>query len=538
MCGPGLLPLLNDALPVASPGGNLATVDELSELSRDEDVHVLTNFNKIHEAKSFRRVRSVDEAEGIQDLPDDQISDQAKEVLLFGSTAVNFLVWRRSMLIISMVVLFINLLREVLKIYKFATQIFGTTLGDLVTVDHMQVASDPDGDPDLFAVVGGHVNNTCFVLCELQGFAGFATASAGSSCGDLCNTLTTSITGADEQNCPVDPVAPTLVVEEASAFRRWLDGETWTMADRFCLYKLLCEMAKLITSALALGLFWRAEKEWRHVKPSSTLISIGWRLVFATPLLLSVVPWYNVLGFTNEFEGKHLMEQVPGHLKGIVTRLKLGTGTYLQTQAMALALFKSAMVATIQCKQLVPRSGLWSQAFFLAPILQVVLQWPLFGTWNAAISALCSLNCSSPRLPTELVWLLAPSRSNDWHDYRFIERLDVPDRVHAYAPVLHLVWRPNRPCRHPRQITQNIEARQGCEQVHEAACTVHFRIRAQGLGFYRLAKFLRGQEDIWRRGVWCWSDEILSGLHSGRLGVPRVLLGEPGRGWNYGPIPV
>ena len=83
---------------IYNEGGNLATVEELKTLSHHPEVHVL--------GSTTSGAANDGEPSG---LSSHAVSSEAQAVLESGSTAINFLVWRRSMLRICMVVLAISM---------------------------------------------------------------------------------------------------------------------------------------------------------------------------------------------------------------------------------------------------------------------------------------------------------------------------------------------------------------------------------------------------------------------------------------------
>lgn len=83
---------------ISNQGGNLATVEELKTLSHHPEVHVL--------GSTTSGAANGGEADG---LSSHAVSSQAQAVLESGSTAINFLVWRRSMLRVCYVVLALSM---------------------------------------------------------------------------------------------------------------------------------------------------------------------------------------------------------------------------------------------------------------------------------------------------------------------------------------------------------------------------------------------------------------------------------------------
>lgn len=282
-------------------------------------------------------------------------------------------------MLISMCVLGVYALNQIIRLYAVMNRLRGTTPAEDLQqlVDGMTVSADAEGDPDIAAVLGMHFNNTCFLLCEIQSVVNGGDERA--ACGELCSMVHNSMLGGESDCVHSIEVSENDQEESASTDLRN------SMEHKYVLYKLFFELLKLCACTVAFYCFWGAATRWKSVRESTPKVAVGWAIIFGAPLFVSLFPWYNVLGFSEEFEDKHMMEQVPGQLKGFMFKLKLGTSVYVATQAMALALFRSALDAVVVCKTLVPRCGLWSQLFALTPLLQVVLQWPMFGALQCRV---------------------------------------------------------------------------------------------------------------------------------------------------------
>ena len=155
------------------------------------------------------------------------------------------------------------------------------------------------------------------------------------------------------------------------------------METKLLWYRLLEGLVKVGTTAIAFHNYRKAEEKWWSISDSSIRVRGSWTVLFLWPILVSFVPWYNVLQFEAEFEDAPLIGILSGSLKGLQFKSTLGLTTYLNTFALGVAFCRSAIRATTQCKLLIPRSSLWTRAYFLIPVLSVVLQWPsyaLFGT--------------------------------------------------------------------------------------------------------------------------------------------------------------
>ena len=105
---------------ISNQGGNLATIDELKTLSHHPEVHVLGSSSGA--ANDGER----------DELSSHAVSPQAQAVLESGSTAINFLVWRRSMLRVCYLVLALSMCFQLsaLKTSVQETRLIGAPTGD------------------------------------------------------------------------------------------------------------------------------------------------------------------------------------------------------------------------------------------------------------------------------------------------------------------------------------------------------------------------------------------------------------------------
>ena len=126
--------------------------------------------------------------------------------------------------------------------------------------------------------------------------------------------------------------------------------------------------------------FRRAGQKWTSILKSGDKTVSGWKLLFLSPLLVSFVPWFIVLRFSSAYDQGDVSnyQHVMGLLYAAQTKLRLGFSTYVTTYMIAVAVSKSALNAIVQCKMLVPRSSMLTIYFEALPILNMILQWPLF----------------------------------------------------------------------------------------------------------------------------------------------------------------
>jgi len=304
---------------VSADGGNMATIPELQELSRHPDVHVLASSGGGGGgggSSSSNPLRS-DFAEA------DELSAHAQEVLCSGSLAINHLVWRRSMLRVCMMTLMISIL---VQIDHFTTQIRpgADDGGEKTSGDDM---SDP------LAVVADYADKICNTVCSMQSqLSSSSIMSVGiplpSPCDELCGKMSAMIgntagtTGSCEIDGQPDPASESLQASYDSV------DETLTMHYKMDLQKSIGGIFKLLASCWALHAYFRAEREWTQIRVSSTLVARGWVVLFAAPLLVSFVPWYNALDFDQEFAEVDLIHTMLGGIKGVNYKIKLAVATY------------------------------------------------------------------------------------------------------------------------------------------------------------------------------------------------------------------
>lgn len=70
-------------------------------------------------------------------------------------------------------------------------------------------------------------------------------------------------------------------------------------------------------------------------------------------------------------------------------RIQIGLNTYLATFSLGVALIPSMLRAIVQCKVLLPQSGIWTVFMYVLPLFAVILQWPFFSlisTWFPVVT--------------------------------------------------------------------------------------------------------------------------------------------------------
>ena len=116
---------------ISNEGGNLATVEELKTLSHHPEVHVLGSTT----------IADGGEPSG---LSSHAVSSEAHAVLESGSTAINFLVWRRSMLRVCTVVLALSMC--------FQLSALKASIDETILIGAPPGEGDSDVDPVALAV--------------------------------------------------------------------------------------------------------------------------------------------------------------------------------------------------------------------------------------------------------------------------------------------------------------------------------------------------------------------------------------------------
>ena len=246
------IPLLHDfkrsgrAL-LSSKGGNLATVDELIELSEHPEVHV------VPATKSWTVV---------SDWGQSQLSPMALDVLMHGNTSVNHLVWRRSMLRVCLFILSFSLVAQ----WK-AMGNWPFSSSDDVGIIKQPDPAQSSNETDVFEVVAGYVSDACKGLCSLQqqmNSAGLDTGGLGNGgtgqCEQLCTTIVNSISGLGDTDlqCAVDAMADASGTDESegssddgdSAGRN--DSMHSKMRNKLQWHKIITDGFKFLASVFAM----------------------------------------------------------------------------------------------------------------------------------------------------------------------------------------------------------------------------------------------------------------------------------------------
>ena len=96
------------------------------------------------------------------------------------------------------------------------------------------------------------------------------------------------------------------------------------METKYGWYHVISSLAKVLMTAHALYEYRMAEKCWHDVKQSSVFVGRGWIMLFLLPMIISLVPWFNVLNFEAEYEHAQPIDVFTGALKGFNFKGKLG----------------------------------------------------------------------------------------------------------------------------------------------------------------------------------------------------------------------
>eukprot|EP01051_Picozoa_sp_SAG22_P013126 SAG22_NODE_1438_length_4419_cov_1.685880_3_plen_509_part_00 len=298
-------------------GGNMATLAELKELQRHPEAHAVI---------------------------DTGCGDMIRSVLASGNTAINHLVWRKSQLVICQAVLFLLGMFELYQLFK------------LSAIDEMA---------DLVAVAGTYAAGGCQLLCTSDE----AVVQTG-ACADLCSSMVfhneSSRLGVSGNPCGDH----TDLAEDPHTVLKRKMGQ----------WSLIRHTVGMIAAFTCMLRFRRAGQTWTSILKSGDQTVKGWTLLFLSPLLMSFVPWFNVLHFSGAYDQGDVSnyQHVMGLLYGAQTKLQLGFSTYVTTYFIAVAVSKSALKAIVQCKLLVPRSSMLTIYFEALPMLNMILSWPLF----------------------------------------------------------------------------------------------------------------------------------------------------------------
>jgi len=126
-------------------------------------------------------------------------------------------------------------------------------------------------------------------------------------------------------------------------------------------------LVALFVGALLVGLGGLA---WRNVRLSTMLARFGWLVMFATPLILSALP------FTRLMNLAHLPEHVQAQLTGALGAA-LALGVFFSVGPRAVALFPGIIRSSLVIKTLVPESSVPGWAVTVIAPLYVVFLWVL-----------------------------------------------------------------------------------------------------------------------------------------------------------------
>jgi hypothetical protein len=198
-------------------------------------------------------------------------------------------------------------------------------------------------------------------------------------CDQLCRQLSAGI-GAKKLNEPSCTGARTSHADKqlSPAPDSEASASAATMEKKYGWYRVISSLAKVLMTAHAIYEYRMAEKCWHNVKQSSAFVGRwtlsvsvsvsvsvslslsvslchslslslclflslslslsfslcltlslgvavrGWIMLFMLPMIISLVPWFNVLHFDAEYEHAHPIEVFTGALKGLNFKGKLG----------------------------------------------------------------------------------------------------------------------------------------------------------------------------------------------------------------------
>ena len=188
-----------------------------------------------------------------------------EEVLTHGSTPINYLVWRRSLLKVCQCILVANAIYAAKDAIQLAYPNDGAPAGA------------PAGGTDVYSLAAEFLDDGCQILCTTQ--------STGSTvnCQDMCTVMTKTVNTTLLQVECDDPA-----VSSPS------DDRLGAMKKKFFYYQMAQPVFKLVTTLLAIKQYHKATHHWLHLDKSFKDVTRGWMLVFTAPLVLSLCPWYTV----------------------------------------------------------------------------------------------------------------------------------------------------------------------------------------------------------------------------------------------------
>ena len=317
----------------------MATLSELRELQQYPENHIMWDAN-----------------------PDQD--SMIREIILNGNLAVNFLVWRKSLLRVCFVVLVVNATYVMFQLVSNYMQ-HGTYILDEVP--------EPGETSHVYNSVATWVDGVCSLMCTMRSQGTTIEMMGPGFCDGMCRSFADSInaTGTCLGNSG-ETLVPT--------------PET-SMKLKFYAYEAMLQVLKFLTSSVAAVLFYKAADSWCNLKRSFNLALVGWMMVYTAPLVYSFVPWYIALRFDNSYTEEDPMVQMFQHIpKALRYRVEMGLNIYLAVFSLGFALIPSVIRAIVQCKMLVPKSGLWTPFFVILPFFAIVLQWPFFSLISNLVS--------------------------------------------------------------------------------------------------------------------------------------------------------
>lgn len=170
---------------------------------------------------------------------------------------------------------------------------------------------------------------TCLVQQKIQANP---LMSSTEVCDQLCGQLSAGI-GAKKQNGPLCTGAQTSHADKqlSPGPDSEANAGAGTMEKKYGWFHVISSFAKVLMTAYAMHEYRMAEKCWHDVKQSSTFVGRGWLLLFMLPMIISLVPWFNVLDFEAEYEDALPIDVFTGTIKGFNFKGKLSVRVHVST---------------------------------------------------------------------------------------------------------------------------------------------------------------------------------------------------------------
>jgi hypothetical protein len=252
---------------------------------------------------------------------------QVEEVLIEGSTAINFLVWRKSTLIICQFILCLNAFYAGISIFKLT---FNESATDADTA-----AAAGTLDPITYAAET--VSDLCNMLCASASETGEGVQSDvdlfSGGCQTVCKFVRDAITGGAVA-CTGSTVSEATLEQPTDSIKADMEHSQTVFAG-------VSALAKLVASLIAAGAYRLAIRHWADLHRSMKYVQFGWLVVFTQPLLLSFVPWYQLLQIS-DYQSAAPIDQPKYAILAVQIRAGMGLKLYLSTFQLALALIPGA----------------------------------------------------------------------------------------------------------------------------------------------------------------------------------------------------